>query len=382
MLWRSLQLLKNPCFVIIWSETKKKNCFMATHLYEEVKRLLNLVCRLATEIDLKNQRIEHTEERSTELSTLNQANAELSLSLSRMTEERDQLNEANLEEMRNIQRIVYENETQQHKEIDKREAQLDLKSKKLSVLSEEVTRKINIVQRNSDGAKNSSSGENVQALAELNAMFGLTLIAKECRSNHGLQNTRKALMEVINPYPTGFDGFANICTHPVIGIKLTGELNEKPFLGICIQKFPTSEWDTKSAELCSLWQKKIQDSEWYPYKHVTIDDKLRCYNEDDEMLRCFVQVYDAVTAASLEINQYNASGRYPVRELWNFKEDMEASLKEVMEYVLQKLKALKGVSVEDKSSRCVFVCPLYIRNLFINCLLHLAIYSNYANISG
>lgn len=52
------------------------------------------------------------------------------------------------------------------------------------------------------------------------------------------------------------------------------------------------------------------------------------------------EVYDAVATASLEMNEYNASGRYPVRELWNFKEGRQASLKEVMEYVLKKLKAL------------------------------------------
>ncbi|MCL7026280.1 hypothetical protein MKW94_012428, partial [Papaver nudicaule] len=198
--------------------------------------------------------------------------------------------------MRNMQRIVYENETlkreldthrreleQQRKEIVKREAQLDLKSKQLSALEEEVTRKQNIVQGKFEGAKDMSSGGNVQAQIEVDDMrkkleekdyeldslinLNNALIAKECRSNHELQEARKVLIE-------GLDGFANIRSRPVIGIKRMGELNEKPFRDICIEKFPTEEWETKSVELCSLWQKNVQDSEWYPYKNVTIDKKL------------------------------------------------------------------------------------------------------------
>ncbi|KAI3860538.1 hypothetical protein MKX03_025470 [Papaver bracteatum] len=128
-----------------------------------------------------------------------------------------------------------------------------------------------------------------------------------------------------------------------------GELNDKPFRDICIKKFSSTEWETKSVELCSLWQNRIQDSGWYPYKHVTVDKKPHeVINEDDTKLRELKdewgkEVHDAVATASLEMNQYNASGRYPVRELWNFKEGRQASLKEAMEYVLQKLKALRSV---------------------------------------
>ncbi|KAI3897486.1 hypothetical protein MKW92_032834 [Papaver armeniacum] len=352
------------------------------YLHEEVRRLQDLVCRLATEIDSKNQRMGYMEKRLIDLSTYlrtmtderdkwNQAYAELSKSLSRMTEEKDHLNRAHLQEMKNRQGVVYENETlkreletqrreleQKCKEVDKCEAELDLKCKQLSVLSQEVTRKLNTVQENLDGAKDMSSEKNVLPLTgvndmckkleekdyELDSLIDLnnTLIAKECRSNHELQEARKVLIE-------GLDGFAHIRSRPpVIGIKRMGELNEKPFRDICIKKYSTTEWETKSAELCSLWQKKIQDSQWYPYKHVTIDKSLtEVIDEDDERLRELEdewgkEVHDAVAAASLEMNQYNASGRYPVRELWNFKEGREASLKEAMEYVLQKLKALKS----------------------------------------
>ncbi|XP_026450264.1 factor of DNA methylation 1-like isoform X2 [Papaver somniferum] len=356
---------------------------MGTHLYQEMRRLQSLVSSLTAEIDVKNERMEYMERRTTDLSTslaimtverdkLNQAFLQLSTSLNRMTEERDQLIQAHLEEMRSMQRIVYENEMlmrdletrnreleQQRREINKREAQLDLRSKQLSLLREEVTRKLSTVQQNFERAKDTSNGENVQALTEVEDMrkkleekdyeldsltnLNNTLIAKERGSNHELQEARKVLIE-------GLDGFANNGTRPpVIGIKRMGELNDKPFRDICIKKFSATEWETKSVELCSLWQNRIQDSGWYPYKHVTVDKKPHeVINEDDTKLRELKdewgkEVHDAVASASLEMNEYNASGRYPVRELWNFKEGRQASLKEVMEYVLQKLKALKSV---------------------------------------
>ncbi|MCL7046991.1 hypothetical protein MKW94_006725, partial [Papaver nudicaule] len=187
---------------------------MATYLRDEVRRLQNLVATLAEEIDVKNQRMEFMEKRSIDSCT----------TLGRMEEEIDHLNRAHFEEMRNMRRIVFENETfrreldtqrreldSKRREINKREAQLDLRSRQLSALSEEVTRKLNSVQGNSEGAENMSGGENVQALAEVNAMYKTleekdyeldslinlnnTLIAKECRSNHELQEARKALIE-------------------------------------------------------------------------------------------------------------------------------------------------------------------------------------------
>ncbi|GKE12813.1 factor of DNA methylation 1-like protein, partial [Tanacetum coccineum] len=68
-------------------------------------------------------------------------------------------------------------------------------------------------------------------------------------------------------------------------------------------------------------------------------------DENDEKLKNLkaewgTGIYDAVVAAFKELNEHNASGAYVVSELWNFKQNRKATLKEVISYILKNIKNL------------------------------------------
>ena len=53
------------------------------------------------------------------------------------------------------------------------------------------------------------------------------------------------------------------------------------------------------------------------------------------------EVFQAVSTALLEINEYNPSGSYVVSELWNNKDNKKASMGEVVEHILKQWKVQK-----------------------------------------
>ncbi|KAL6495836.1 hypothetical protein OROGR_030399 [Orobanche gracilis] len=127
-----------------------------------------------------------------------------------------------------------------------------------------------------------------------------------------------------------------------------GEIDEKAFRNTCNKRFPSGEAEMKAVELCSLWQEKLKNAEWHPFR-VVEDEKGNAQSEvreDDELLQALKkewgeEIYDAVTTALKELQEYNPIGCYVVPELWNFKENRKATLKEVINFIFTQIRTLK-----------------------------------------
>ncbi|KAK8671749.1 hypothetical protein V6N13_038336 [Hibiscus sabdariffa] len=180
--------------------------------------------------------------------------------------------------------------------------------------------------------------ETSEALEDIESRYSCLLV-KNLLANQELQDARK---ESIN----GLNDILN--TKTTLGIKRMGDINEKAFEVACSQKLPNEDWQETCAKLCSLWQQNVQDPKWHPFKIIDIRANLQqVIDEDDRKLKELRNEYgdtafEAVGAALMEMNEYNASGTYPVPEVWNRKEGWKATMKEIIEYIIRQLKIHKG----------------------------------------
>ncbi|CAO2826484.1 unnamed protein product [Amaranthus hypochondriacus] len=136
-------------------------------------------------------------------------------------------------------------------------------------------------------------------------------------------------------------------TRTNIGVKRMGEINDKAFVKECKKRFKGDDVLIKASVGCSMWQENLKDPAWHPFKIVHNDGKAEeVLDEEDEKLKKLKkewgdEVYKAVADALLELNEYNPSGRYVVSELWNYKEERKATIKEAISYTFKHMKALK-----------------------------------------
>ncbi|VFQ67213.1 unnamed protein product [Cuscuta campestris] len=133
-----------------------------------------------------------------------------------------------------------------------------------------------------------------------------------------------------------------------IGVKRMGQLDIEPFLAATRREFSSHEAEDRAALLCTEWEENLADPAWHPFTIKT--DKSGNYeeviHEEDEKLKSLKEkygdeVHDAVVTSMKELNECNSSGRYVVPELWNYKEERKASLKEGVQHILRQLNIYK-----------------------------------------
>ncbi|KAK2970277.1 hypothetical protein RJ640_021352 [Escallonia rubra] len=186
-------------------------------------------------------------------------------------------------------------------------------------------------QQNLEESSNKKNiGDEIDNLVSLNQ----TLIVKQRQSNDELEEARKALIE----------GLADVLgDESDIVIKRMGEIDEKPFLETFKRSYFIEQALIKASKLLSTWQENLKRPDWHPFK-VAHDGGFpeEILDEDDQKLKKLKResgtgIYKAVTTALQEMNEYNPSGRYVVSELWNSKEGRRATLKEVIDHMLQNM---------------------------------------------
>ncbi|KVI04905.1 putative domain XH [Cynara cardunculus var. scolymus] len=330
----------------------------------ELRKARSLAVSLAREVDMKNQRLwemeRHTEEISSRLNSMiaekDRMNHTFSEEMRKMqviglqnaklkTELECQLNKMHLltqESERLKEEVAYQRKELELKanELEKRESQLDIERKSFYIEKEKIAQNPFDSDYSMSVHINDLRDRLTEKEEELHDMdiLNQTLILREHMSNNELQAARK---ELINVLPQILDATT------IIGLKRMGEVAQKPFQDVCLQKFSAQDWELRSVELSSLWQDRVNNPNWHPFKQAIKDGKLKeMVDEDDSHLRELrsqwgEEACNAVVNALLELNEYNPSGRYVVSELWNFKEGRKANLKEVIDCLIQQMKAIK-----------------------------------------
>ncbi|CAI0411887.1 unnamed protein product [Linum tenue] len=322
---------------------------------DNVHRILAEQERMNNELELRKKKIDNwTKELNKREALTDRERQRLDEDMKKNDVVNNSLNLASMEQKKadeNVLRLVEEQKREKEEALNKiiqLEKQLDAKQK-LEMEIQELKGKLNVMKHledQDDAAVKKTMKEYhdelEQKIEDLNSVETLnqTLIVKERQSNDELQEARKLLIE-------GLCDTLSDKARTIIGIKRMGELDEKAFYNACKKKYPPGDAEVTAATLCSSWQENLKDSEWYPFKVIIVDGTEKgIVNDEDEKLKGLRQehgeeIYSAVVTALKELNEYNPSGRYIIRELWNYKEERKATLKEVIAYIMKQIKTLK-----------------------------------------
>ncbi|KAJ4718618.1 factor of DNA methylation 1-like [Melia azedarach] len=318
---------------------------------DNVRRILEEQEKLSYELETKKKKLDSWSKQ------LNKREALTERERQKLDEDRQKndlrnnsLELASLEQKKadeNVLRLVEEQKREKQEALNRilqLEKQLNAKQK-LEMEIEDLKGKLQVMKHLGDEddaavkkKMKEMTDELEQKIDDLEEMETLnqTLITKERQSNDELQEARKELIQ----------RWEISGGRPNIGIKRLGEIDLKPFQNACKKKFPLEEAQVQASTLCSLWQENLKNSEWHPFKIIDMGGTAQeIIDEQDEKIQRLKElgdeIYTAVITALKELNEYNPSGRYVVRELWNIKEGRKATLKEVIAYMVNDIRRLK-----------------------------------------
>ncbi|KAL3334304.1 hypothetical protein AABB24_030837, partial [Solanum stoloniferum] len=298
------------------------------------------------ELELRGRELEKREAKNEsdrkKLSEDLEQNATLNTSLSAAAEEQRKVDEKVLklaEEQKRQKEDLHKRIIQLEKQLDAKQAvELEIEQLRgsLNVMKhiedegdQEVLKKVDTLLKSLREKE-----EEYDGLEALNQ----TLIVKERNSNDELQDARKELVNGLKELPR---------VGP-IGVKRMGELDNRPFHEAMKRSYNESEADERATELCSLWEEYLRDPGWHPIKVVMVNGKPEnVIDDEDEKLKDLKKNYGdevckAVTAALMEVNDYNPSGRYIISELWNYAVNKKATLEEGVTVLLNMWKKKRG----------------------------------------